>query len=150
MKMNGRPTHGQVEALEEYANAFGLDWEIAYDMANEGEPPAFQLVGQNGKAEEKMAVIGETAEQAAATISLAAHAARGTLKPSPRYKVVTMGHEDGYGWRKRNPDVSRVTEQVIRNHFGMSNDRLASADRNRGSKALKLYIIAFNHGASLG
>lgn len=150
MKMNGRPTHEQVVALQEFAAAFGLDWEIVYDMASEGEPPAFQLVAQNGKPEDKMLAIGETAEQAAATISLAAHAARGTIRPNPRYKVVTMGHEDGYGWRKRNPDVAQTTEQVIRNHFGMSNDRLVSADRNRGTKALKLYIIAFNHGASLG
>lgn len=143
------PPHWHVQSLQEYASAYGLDWEVAYDIANEGEPPAYQLVAQNGRTEKPMATIGETAEQAAATIGLAAHAARATIKPDPRFKIVTLGQQDGYGWRKRNPGSTRASEQVARNHFDMSNKLLVASERNRGSKAFKLYRMAFDHGANL-
>lgn len=143
-------TRLQIDNLQKYASAYGLDWEISYDIANEGEPPAYQLVAQNGRPEVPMQVIGETFEQAAATISLAAHSARGKLKPDQRYRVVVdHGHRDGYGWRKRNPGTEPAVTQVVKNHFDMSNRALSAADRNHGTVAFKLYRMAFDIGAAL-
>lgn len=143
------PMRLQVQNLQTYASAHGLDWEIAFDIANEGEPPAFQLVAQNGLTEKKMSVIGETFDQATATISLAAHAGRASLRPDPRYKVVMMGQRDGFGWKKRNPDEEVATTAVVKRHFEMSNKTLIEKDRNLGTVAFKLYRMAFDHGALL-
>lgn len=64
----GHPIAADLVAL---AKSKGLNWGIIH-AARAGEPVAFQQVSEDGK-DVEWAVIGETAEQAKDTITLAAH-----------------------------------------------------------------------------